>query len=303
MAKPSAPIQEVARLLDLVPFLSSHSHISLKELASEFGVSEKEMANELTALSMCGLPGYTPYELIEIYFESGFVTINNHESLDIPRALTNVEVASLLIGLALLKEAVAKDQDEIHSKIDSLSEKLSAILGSTIEISAPSDVPFLAAISRAIAARSSLTISYLSPLKDEVEERLISPLAVKSEGTFTYIHSYCHNSQGYRNFRSDRISAVAEVAPQPEPVEPLPTIDSEKVSVDLSVLGRRRAAAEALQLSSIPTNGALTTEVFSTEWVEKMVTAFSPDIVLDSPDASRNRVRSRLEKILALYLS
>ena len=72
-------MQEVARLLDLVPFLSTHSHISLKELAHEFGISEKAMASELTALSMCGLPGYTPYELIEIFFESGFVTINNHD--------------------------------------------------------------------------------------------------------------------------------------------------------------------------------------------------------------------------------
>jgi proteasome accessory factor C len=95
MSNQSAPIQEVSRLLDLVPFLSTHSHISLKELAEEFGISEKAMASELTALSMCGLPGYTPYELIEIFFESGFVTINNHDALDIPRALTQLEVASL----------------------------------------------------------------------------------------------------------------------------------------------------------------------------------------------------------------
>ncbi len=109
MANKSAPIKEVSRLLDLVPFLSTHSHISLKELASEFGVSEKEMASELTALSMCGLPGYTPYELIEIFFETGYVTINNHETLDIPRALTRLEVASLLIGLEILKDRAEED--------------------------------------------------------------------------------------------------------------------------------------------------------------------------------------------------
>lgn len=303
MVKPSAPIQEVARLLDLVPFLSSHSHISLKELASEFGVSEKEMANELTALSMCGLPGYTPYELIEIYFESGFVSINNHDSLDIPRALTNVEVASLLIGLALLREAVTPDEIEMSSKIDRLSEKLNLILGSIIEVSAPSDMPYLALISRTIAARASLSISYHSPLRDEVEERLISPLAINHEGSFTYINSYCHSSQGYRNFRSDRISAVSAVETQPKPTSQPLTGESEKVSVNLSVLGRRRSVAEALTLSAIPANGVVATEVYSTEWIEKMAIAFSPDVVLDSPTPSRNQVKSRLEKILALYLS
>ncbi len=61
MVKQSAPIQEVARLLDLVPYLSTHSYISLKELAAEFGVGERAMAAELSALSMCGLRGYTPY--------------------------------------------------------------------------------------------------------------------------------------------------------------------------------------------------------------------------------------------------
>ena len=117
MAKQTAPIQEVARLLDLVPYISTHSHISVKELAEEFGITEKAMANELMSLSMCGLPGYTPYELIEVFFDTGFVTINNHDALDIPRALTNAEIASLLIGLTMMRES-ATGHTALIKKID-----------------------------------------------------------------------------------------------------------------------------------------------------------------------------------------
>ena len=158
MAKKTAPIEEVSRLLDLVPYLSTHSHISLKELAKEFGISEKEMANELTALSMCGLPGYTPYELIEIFFDSGFVTINNHEALDIPRALTNLEVASLLIGLEILKDSISGAEPRVESKIEKLIAQMRALLGESIEIEGGQGSAFLSQINSAIASRQPLEI-------------------------------------------------------------------------------------------------------------------------------------------------
>jgi proteasome accessory factor C len=299
MARQSAPIQEVARLLDLVPFLSTHSHISLKELAREFGVTEKEMAQELTALSMCGLPGYTPYELIEIYFESGFVTINNHESLDIPRALTNLEVASLLIGLSLMKEAAVHQSVEFLARIDSLSAKLGALIGESIEVEAPKDLSYLADISKAIAERRSLKIAYLSPLRDEVEERLISPLSIYTENSSTYVNAYCHAAGALRNFRSDRIGSVSEASKIELPE--VPTTESQKARFSLIVKGQRRAVSEMLSLDQMPAGGAIEVEAFSPEWMEKAVVAFSPDISLEQPAATRPIIKRKLENILALY--
>ena len=299
MARQSAPIQEVARLLDLVPFLSTHSHISLKELAHEFGVTEKEMAHELTALSMCGLPGYTPYELIEIYFESGFVTINNHESLDIPRALTNLEVASLLIGLNLMKESAGNENSELVSRIDSLTAKLSALLGESIEVEAAKDLSYLAEISKAIAERRSLKISYLSSLRDELEERLISPLSIYIENSSTYIKAFCHTAGDLRNFRSDRIHSISEASSIEVP--DVMTSESEKVKFSLSIKGQRRAVSEMLSLDQIPSGGVVEVEAFSPEWMEKAVVAFSPNIRLELPAATRPVIKRKLENILALY--
>jgi proteasome accessory factor C len=72
----SAPLLRTARLLDLVPFLNTHQGIALKELAAHFDVTPTQMSADLMTLWMCGLPGYTPLELMDLEFESGYVTIN-----------------------------------------------------------------------------------------------------------------------------------------------------------------------------------------------------------------------------------
>ena len=74
MAKKSNPTDKAARLLDLVPFLYSHQGISLKELADIFKVSESEIVSDLNTLWMCG---ESRFDLVDLEFESGFVTIRN----------------------------------------------------------------------------------------------------------------------------------------------------------------------------------------------------------------------------------
>ena len=73
----TTPLEQTARLLDLVPFLLSHQGISLNDLAKHFNIETEAMLDDLNTLWMCGLPGYTPLELIDLAFDSGYVTIRN----------------------------------------------------------------------------------------------------------------------------------------------------------------------------------------------------------------------------------
>lgn len=302
MVKQSAPIQEVARLLDLVPFLSTHSHISLKELASEFGVSEKEMAQELTSLSMCGLPGYTPYELIEVYFDSGFVTINNHESLDLPRALTNVELSSLLIGLSMMSESATEDE-KLKMAIEELKGKLSRILNSESEVLVSAPSSDVTEIQRAIEERRLLHFAYLSSATGEIVNREVEPFDLSPEQGKIYLRAYCRSAQALRIFRVDRMRNIS-IGDSFIPAERKIDETSDRAyRSELRVMGRKRAIAEALSLDAIPTSGALTYDSFSQEWVERAVIAFSPDLILDSPLEARARIKSTLEKTLDLYRS
>ncbi|CAN2200574.1 COG2378 Predicted transcriptional regulator [Candidatus Nanopelagicaceae bacterium] len=301
MAKQSAPIQEVSRLLDLVPYLSTHSHISLNELAREFGVDEKLMANELTALSMCGLPGYTPYELIEIFFDSGFVTINNHDALDIPRALTALEVASLLIGLEILRESALVSDDTLVKKIDDLIIEMRLLIGEAIEVEDNPQSAHRVAIEKAIASRLSLDMEYLSPVHDEVTVRRIDPLYYENSGVHTYLVAHCHNQGAVRNFRLDRIRSLKPSHTQFSPGRQEEQATQEKISLDLSVLASRRAVAELFASGPIPQSGNVEVEVFSGEWAVKAVIAHSPDVRLNEPQGLRHRALEDLKNILALY--
>jgi proteasome accessory factor C len=303
MANLSAPIQEVSRLLDLVPFLSTHSHISLKELANEFGISEKAMANELTALSMCGLPGYTPYELIEIFFDSGFVTINNHDPLDIPRALTQLEVASLLIGLEILRDSAITESATLLVQIDSLIEQMKSLMGGAILIADNAITSFQTVIESAIARRATLSLQYNSPVRDEIALREVDPLSLRSEKSHSYLVAFCHSANAVREFRLDRVIEVRAVEDStfiPRRAEP---VVGEQSSFQLRVHGDRRAIAEALSIGEIAANGEVEVEIYSPEWLVKAVLAHSPAIELLGESQIRGEIKSTAENILALYSS
>ena len=79
------------RLLDLVPYIVSHPGISIAELAREFSISRDEVLKDLNLLFLCGLPGYTPLELIDISFDEESVVIRDPQNLAAPRNLNESE--------------------------------------------------------------------------------------------------------------------------------------------------------------------------------------------------------------------
>ena len=98
----SAPLERTARLLDLVPYINTHQGIALKDLAAVFEVSHAQMVNDLTTLWMCGLPGYTPLELMDLDFESGYVNISNAPTLAKPRTWIRKTPAGRLFWRVLI---------------------------------------------------------------------------------------------------------------------------------------------------------------------------------------------------------
>ena len=80
--------ERALRLLDLVPFILDNQGISINRLASEFNVSKEEILKDLNLLFVCGLPGYTPLELIDISFEDEVVYLRDPQNLSQPRNLT-----------------------------------------------------------------------------------------------------------------------------------------------------------------------------------------------------------------------
>ena len=318
MVKKSAPLLEVERLLDLVPFLSVNPYISLKELSVEFGVSEREMSNELIALSMCGLPRYTPYELIDVSIESGYVSISNHETLDIPRALSTGELTAFLLGLNLIRDSLLNSPEEKGSaskvaQVDSLIARLKAVLDTPIDVELNTSSHFLTEIEKTIANRGSLLIRYLSSSDDAAKDREIHPLSLSREGQHIYLSAFCKSSQAHRNFRLDRIEAVTVVDAVIDEnlITQMQKAEEDKESaeiaapmkVKLRILRNKRRYAELLNIENIPSSGLVEIEVYSQVWLVRAISAARGDIEIVAGAQIAALIAARARQIRSLYRS
>ena len=197
-------LDRTARALDLVPYLLEHQGISVAELAQVFGVSEKQINSDLILIHMCGLPGYTPLELIEMYYEDGYVTVSDPQSLNKPRKMNRTEITSLLVSLDLLKSARS---DSIAEEVETLKTKLRKSLSFEnpyVVVANSKNSDLVEQIELAIAKGNALEIVYLSGSKDKSTERLVLPLELYQENNFTYLKAWCQTSEGERTFRLDR---------------------------------------------------------------------------------------------------
>ena len=205
----STPIAKTARLLDLVPFITTHQGISVKDLANEFDVSTDELLDDLNTLWMCGLPGYTPLELIDLSFESGYVSIRNAEILQKVRLLTKEELVVIAIGLDFLRESIDQDREDLLSALNSLQKRIKSLIGDIAQASPTVDSAHRAIILRALKERKDIEIEYHSLIRDEVASRRVTPIQLGEDKGIEVLLAYCNKASGFRTFRLDNVRKAA----------------------------------------------------------------------------------------------
>jgi len=303
MAKSTtAPLEQTARLLDLVPFLLSHQGISLTDLAKHFKVVSDVMLDDLNTLWMCGLPGYTPLELIDLAFDSGFVTIRNAAPLAYVRTMSSSEIVALALGLDLLRENSEKLGVEQSNRIEILGKKLRDQLGAQISIIPNSNTAHRSVISKAITERVPVEMTYYSTNSDQESKRLVTAYDFFRENDIEYFQGYCHSSRGMRTFRVDRIVAVS----LSESIEMIPDSQvrkNESIRVDATLRTLDRASAEAfgLVLTDLRAGGSVTLQAFSPEWLIRSIMAGAGSLVAQSPQEIVLQIRQSIDSTMALY--
>ena len=53
-------------MLSLVPYLREHDGVAMTDVAGCVGITPQDMREDLSVLWMCGMPGLTPGDLIDI---------------------------------------------------------------------------------------------------------------------------------------------------------------------------------------------------------------------------------------------
>lgn len=300
---PANPLERTSRMLDLVPYINTHQGISLVELAKVFEVSTDQMINDLTTLWMCGLPGYTPLELMDLDFESGYVSITNAPTLAKPRSITHEEGVALVLGLDVLRSAISSERDDLIGAIESLSKRITELVNLPLALTASSDLSHevSTSVKEAISQRSGLKITYHSLYKDEISTRVVLPLEVLENDGYLYLHAYCSTAEDFRNFRIDRIQS-AETAEVEKPSKAIPE-NPEKLRYEIRVLRPTRDVAERFAESNLDAGTIFKGSSFSHQWISRSVFASGGAVELLIPADIRRDIAKRAETILNRYES
>jgi len=297
----SAPLERTARLLDLVPYISSHQGISVKELASVFDVTQPQMINDLTTLWMCGLPGYTPLELMDLDFDSGFVTISNAPTLSKPRTISFDEGVALVLGLDLLRSSISTDRIDLLESIEALSHRITLLINlpSALSATATVNLSISTPISDAIKRRTGLNIQYHSMYRDEVTVRTILPFEIIANDGYSYLSAYCFTAKDFRQFRLDRIQSAESTAVENQEIESK-RYDSEITST-IKVLMPSRDIAERFSQSQLSAGADFTYDSYSQQWIERSILASGSGAELISPQEIRRSIAEIAQSMLDRY--
>jgi len=293
------------RLLDLVPYIVAHPGISITELAKEFSISRDEVLKDLNLLFLCGIPGYTPLELIDISFDEESVVIRDPQNLASPRNLNESEALIARIALAALEESTPRTA-AAYPQIVALREKIAKAFSSSIPASAitftlDKERATLEAIEGAIKQESDLEITYNNVTKDSSSRRSITPISIIAEDKRTLVSAYCHSAKALRTFNLAQISEVSTkariVRADLERLEDSRGSSAEVIikSEDSSFLSENASSLKELSKSCYQI------DIFQPEWIVRSVLAGADSIELAKPLELRAEIAERATRALLAY--
>jgi proteasome accessory factor C len=232
------------RLLAILTWLAQVGETPIEEAAARFGLEPDALVAELEMAACCGLPPYTPDQLMEIVVTDTTVSAHLGEMLARPRRLSAREGFALAAsGRALL---AVPGSDE-HGALSRALAKLDRALGGKSMVIELDDPSMLGVVRRALETGRQLQIDYYSASSDEVSSRRIDPLRLFAGDGHWYVDAHCYKAGDERRFRVDRIQAAEildGVASEPreaaegaeyEPFVPGPDIRTVRLALDPSV--------------------------------------------------------------------
>ena len=292
------------RSMDLIPYVLENPGVSIAELSARFSVTQAQIESDLQLVFMCGLPGYTPYELIDVAFEDGVVSIIDPQVLDKPRKFSSNEIVVIALGLKILID-INQTNSTALTKLKQLSDKI-AKLGSNKSILMTGDVsafPFFEIISKAISEQRVLDLQYHSLTKDEITQRKVLPEKMYFLNGSLYLSAIDTDIDSDRVFKVDLIKEckIGERVAGKKLFEPcLETT----VVLDVQKQNRMFIERNSSIITAMQENGDLIRvhlQVSSLEWIKLTVLSNAPGITVISPEPLANAVKQSARDLLALY--
>ena len=235
----SGTLEQLPRLLALVPYLLARPGVPFATAAADFGVTEERLRKDLNLLWLCGLPGHYPGDLIEIEFEGDTITLSDAQGVDRPLRLTVDEALALVVALRTLAETPGLAEPE---PVLRALAKVEAAAGSAaepaerVEVELVGDDAVLPVVREALEGKRALFLRYWTAGRDETTERVVDPLRLVTADGHAYLEAWCRLAEGVRMFHLGRVQAVRVLD---EPADPPADVPSRDLSQGLFQPGEK----------------------------------------------------------------
>ena len=304
------------RLLAILTWLAQEGEAPIDEVARRFDLTPGALVAELEMAACCGVPPYTPDQLLEIVVTEDTVSTRVGTTLARPRRLSPREGLGLAAAARAVLAVPGSDEDGALSRA---LAKLERALGqSAIEVEL--DTPDLLDMVRdALQNGQRLAISYYSASTDQTGQRTVTPLRLFASEGHWYVDAWCEVADGVRRFRVDRIGSATPAGPAPPEIlaadpagHPEPGTGTLGAFVPGPDSRRVRIAADASMAWLFETIPSVVVEgggarpswdvfVAGDAWLERLLLRLGPDAEVVEPVEDRSLAPEAARRILERY--
>ena len=324
-SRPPTATDRLQRLLALVPYVVSRNVVGMAETAAAFGITERELVDDLNMLWCVELRSPDPYCPIDLSYEGGEIVVSEAEAMDRPLRLGVDEACALLVALRMLAEigqAGAGPGLDERQALNRTIAKLEAAAGEAavpstqvaIQVDKIAQQAVLGQLRDALARGRRVHMSYYVPGRDEATERDVDPMRLLIVEGRTYLEGWCRRAEAVRLFRLDRVLALdvlevaAEVPADAEPVDVdqglfRPSAEDLDVVIDLAPLGRWVAEYYPCDTVEELGDGRLRVTLRTPDpgWVRRLALRLGENGRIVAPADLSARVREDASAALAQY--
>jgi proteasome accessory factor C len=315
----SGTLEQLPRLLALVPYLLQRPGVPFATAAADFGITEDRLRKDLNLLWLCGLPGHYPGDLIEIEFEGDTITLSDAQGVERPLRLTVDEALALVVALRTLAETPGLAEPEpvlrALAKVEAAAGGAAAP-ADRVEVALVGDEGVLPVVREALEGGRALHLRYWTAGRDETTERDVDPLRLITADGQTYLEAWCRRAEGVRVFHLGR---VQDVRLRDEPSNPPADVTSRDLSqglfqpgegdtvVTLALEPGAAWVSDYYPCDSVEDLGdgrqVVTLRTQGTAWVRRLALSLGSRGRVLAPAELAEQVRTDAQRALAAYAS
>ena len=300
--------------------MATRKVVSLPETAKTFGMTERELIDDLNLAWCVELRAPEPYCPIDLSYEDGEISISQAESIVRPLRLAVDEASALLIALRMLAETGGEGDRDAVSRLIAKIETAAGVAAApssqvTVQQFDSKRVRAVAAtLNDALSRGRRVHLRHYNPTRDEDTERDVDPMRLLAVEGRTYLEGWCRRAESVRLFRLDRVLNVdvLDVPKEvPEAAEPR-DIDAglfrpseSDILAELELSPDARWVAEYNPCESVTElpDGRLRIGLRTpdTTWVRRLALRLGEDARVVSPPELADDVRTTAAAALAQY--